>query len=88
MPKPIVDMSENRLDVVVYALVPGLLFAAIVIAACYWCYRRHKRAYFNEVLCTSFVVLLIHEAFATETHWWPSCGTSDGTATRLTHYTH
>jgi len=84
VPKPIVDMSEDGLDVYVYTLVP-VLFLAIVIAAVYWFYRQRKLAYFNEVLCTSFVVLLIREACTTETHWWPCCGTSDGTGTHLTH---
>jgi hypothetical protein len=77
-------MSEDGLDVIVYTLVP-VLFLAIVIAAVYWFYRQRKLAYFNEVLCTSFVVVLIHEAGTTDTHWWPCCGTSDDTGTLLTH---
>jgi len=66
VPKPIVDMSEDGLDVYVYTLVP-VLFLAIFIAAVYWFYRQRKLAYFNEVLCTS-LVLLLHEACTTETH--------------------
>lgn len=80
------DMSEDGLDVIVYTLVP-VLFLAIIIAAVYWFYRQRKLAYFNEVLCTGFV-LLIHEACTTETHWWPWCGTSDATGAHLTYYTH
>jgi len=48
VPKPIVDMSEDGLDVYVYALVP-VLFLAIIIAAVYWFYRQRKLAYFNEL---------------------------------------
>ena len=65
-------MSEDGLDVYVYTLVP-ILFLAIVTVAVYWFYRQRKLAYFNEVLCTSCFVLLIHEACTTETHWWPCC---------------
>jgi hypothetical protein len=48
VPKPIVDMTEDGLDVIVYTLVPVLILA-IVIAAVYWFYRQRKLAYFNEV---------------------------------------
>lgn len=81
------DMSEDGLDVILYALVPVLVLA-IAIPAIYWFFRQRKLTYFNEVLCTSFVVLLIHGSHTTETHWWSCCGTSDGTGTHLTHYTH
>jgi hypothetical protein len=42
-------MSEDGLDVILYALVPVLVLA-IGIAAVYWFYRQRKLAYFNEVL--------------------------------------
>ena len=67
MPKPIVDMSEDGLDVILYALVPVLVLAS-AIPAIYWFFRQRKLTYFNEVLCTSFVVLLIHGSHTTETH--------------------
>jgi hypothetical protein len=59
MPKPVVDVSEDGLSVVVYTLVPVLCLAVVIIAV-YWFYRHRKLAYFNEVPCTSFVVLCIH----------------------------
>jgi hypothetical protein len=48
VPKPVVDMSEDGLDVIVYTLVPVLILA-MIIAAVYWFYRQRKLAYFNEV---------------------------------------
>jgi hypothetical protein len=48
VPKPTVDMTEDGLDVIIYALVPVLVLA-IVTAAVYWFYRQRKLAYFNEV---------------------------------------
>jgi hypothetical protein len=69
VPKPVVDMSEDGLGVMVYTLVP-FLGLAVVIAAVYWFYRHRKLAYFNEVLCTSFVVLYIHVVFLKKFGEW------------------
>lgn len=48
VPKPVTNMGENGLDVMVYTLVPVLILA-IIIAVVYWFYRQRKLAYFNEV---------------------------------------
>ncbi|XP_033610094.1 activin receptor type-2A isoform X1 [Cryptotermes secundus] len=48
VPKPVTNISEDGLDVMVYTLVPVLILA-IIIAAVYWFYRQRKLAYFNEL---------------------------------------
>jgi hypothetical protein len=59
VPKPVTNMSENGLDVMVYTLVPVLILA-IIIAVVYWFYRQRKLAYFSEVshcICFSYVCM-------------------------------